>query len=306
LFQIEVADLIDIASGILRLAERRRTRLFLRPDIYGRFMSALVYIPRDRYTTAVRHRIEEELTRTFSAVSIDFEARMSESALARLFFRIRLPKDYIVPADLHAAELQDRLVRAARSWPEGIEKVLRDSMPREQAERLVAKWAEAFPAGYRVDFEVEDALGDIRRFEDFDAAYKQTLSSGLGPEQCAPGMQVYVPEGVGDDLEEDARVKLYMAHPESLSKILPFFHNLGIEVLDERPFEIETADKRDFFLYDLGLKYPAGVDPLATAELLTEAFGAAITGLSESDNFDRLVLSEGMHSRQIVILRAYA
>ncbi|MBP2413720.1 glutamate dehydrogenase [Arthrobacter stackebrandtii] len=306
LFQIEVADLIEIASGILRLAERRRTRLFLRPDIYGRFMSALVYIPRDRYTTAVRHRIEEELTRTFSAVSIDFEARMSESALARLFFRIRLPKDYIVPADLHAAELQDRLVRAARSWPEGIEKVLRDSMPREQAERLVAKWAEAFPAGYRVDFEVEDALGDIRRFEDFDAAYKQTLSSGLGPEQCAPGMQVYVPEGVGDALEEDARVKLYMAHPESLSKILPFFHNLGIEVLDERPFEIETADKRDFFLYDLGLKYPAGVDPLATAELLTEAFGAAITGLSESDNFDRLVLSEGMHARQIVILRAYA
>ena len=306
LFQIEVSDLIDIADGILRLAERRRTRLFLRPDIYGRFMSALVFIPRDRYTTAVRHRIEEELTRTFGAVSIDFEARMSESALARLFFRIRLPKDSVVPAELHAAELEQRLVRAARSWPEGIEQVLRDSVPRDTAERLVAQWAEAFPAGYRVDFEVEDALADIRRFEDFDARYKEATAAGISADKCAPGMHVYLPAGIGDELEEDARVKLYMAHPQSLSKILPFFHNLGLEVLDERPFEIETADKRDFFLYDLGLRYPAGVDPLTTADLLTEAFGAAITGLSESDNFDRLVLSERMHSRQIVILRAYA
>ncbi|MEO8219384.1 MAG: NAD-glutamate dehydrogenase [Specibacter sp.] len=306
LFQIEVPDLIEIANGILRLAERRRTRLFLRPDIYGRFMSALVYIPRDRYTTAVRHRIEEELTRTFGAVAIDFEARMSESALARLFFRIRLPKQYLVPEDLQVSELEQRLVRAARSWPEGIAQVLRESQPRDVADRLVPKWQDAFPASYRIDFEVEDALADIASFEAFDAGYKEVVAAGLSPAQCAPGMQVYLPAGGAETLEEDARVKLFMAHPQSLTKILPFFHNLGLEVLDERPFEIETADKRDFFLYDLGLKYPAGVDPLATAELLTAAFGAAITGASESDPFDRLVLTEGMQWRQIVILRAYA
>ncbi|MGO4384566.1 NAD-glutamate dehydrogenase [Specibacter sp. RAF43] len=306
LFQIEVDDLIETANGILRLQERRRTRLFLRPDIYGRFMSALVYIPRDRYTTAVRRRIEEELTRTFDAVSIDFEARMSESALARLFFRIRLPKNFYVPAELKASELEQRLVMAARSWPEGIAQVLRDSNSLETADRLAAKWSEAFPASYRVDFEVEDAQEDIQRFEDFDAEYKRLADVGVGPEKCAPGMHVYLPNGSADTLEEDARVKLYMAHPQSLSKILPFFHNLGIEVLDERPFEIGTADKRDFFLYDLGLKYPAGVDPLATAELLTAAFGAATTGASESDLFDRLVLTEGMGWRQIIVLRAYA
>ncbi|GAA5229704.1 NAD-glutamate dehydrogenase [Arthrobacter cryoconiti] len=306
LFQMETADLIETATGILRLAERRRTRLFLRPDIYGRFMSALVYIPRDRYTTAVRRRIEQELTRTFNAVSIDFEARMSESVLARLFFRIRLPKEFFVPADLQTAELEQRLVMAARSWPEGITQVLRDTQPLETAAGLGAKWAEAFPASYRVDFEVEDALKDIKRFEAFDTKYKQVIESGAGPEKCAPGMDVYLPEGAVDSQAGDARVKLYMAHPQSLSQILPFFHNLGIEVIDERPFEIETADRRDFFLYDLGLKYPANVDPLATADLLTSAFGAATTGASESDLFDRLVLREDMDWRQIVILRAYA
>jgi len=306
LFQIETDQLIETAEGILRLQERRRTRLFLRPDIYGRFMSALIFIPRDRYTTAVRRRIEDELTRTFDAVSIDFEARMSESALARLFFRIRLSKDFIIPADLRSAELEQRLVMAARSWPEGIAQVLRETQPLEAAEHLAAKWSEAFPASYRVDFEVEDALEDIKRFEDFDTHYKQVGEAGGLAEECAPGMNVYLPDGALDGQQGDARVKLYMAHPQSLSQILPFFHNLGIEVIDERPFEIETADKRDFFLYDLGLKYPAGVDPLKTADLLTNAFGAATTGASESDLFDRLVLTEGMEWRQIVILRAYA
>lgn len=305
LFQMETEDLIETATGILRLAERRRTRLFLRPDIYGRFMSALVYIPRDRYTTAVRHRIENELMTTFGGVSIDFEARMSESALARLFFRIRLPKDYREPEGFSAATLEKRLVMAARSWPEGITQVLRDSQPREIADKLAAKWSDAFPASYRVAFEVEDALEDIHSFEKFDASYKVAIDRGLAPEKCAPGMSVYLPVD-GDMLEEDARVKLYMAHPQSLSKILPFFHNLGIEVLDERPFEIESADRRDFFLYDLGLKYPAGIDPVGTAALLTDAFGAAFTGASESDLFDRLVLTEGMEWRQILILRAYA
>jgi glutamate dehydrogenase len=104
LFQIEVPDLAAIATGIQRLQERRRTRLFLRPDIYGRFMSAVVYLPRDRYTTNVRLRIEQELRETFNAVSIDYEARMTESALARLFFRIRLPKNADV-SNINAEEL---------------------------------------------------------------------------------------------------------------------------------------------------------------------------------------------------------
>ena len=308
LFQIEIPDLAAIANGIQRLQERRRTRLFLRPDIYGRFMSALVYLPRDRYTTNVRLRIEQELRETFNAVSIDFEARMTESALARLFFRIRLPKDADV-SNINSDELEKRLVRAARSWGEGIAEVLRArgdgggaGLGEDGAKELAANWAEAFPVGYRVDYEIEDALTDIDRFEKYGAAAERAGEAVR--EQ--PGVHVYLPEGAGATLEEDARVKLYMLEPKSLSQILPYFHNLGLEVLDERPFEIETADHRDYFLYDLGLKYPAGVDPQATGQLLGESFGAAVTGAVESDSFDRLVLREGMHWRKVVVLRAYA
>ncbi|GAC1513832.1 MAG: hypothetical protein NVS1B16_06360 [Pseudarthrobacter sp.] len=301
LFQIETADLAATATGIQKLQERRRTRLFLRPDIYGRFMSALVYIPRDRYTTSVRHRIEDELRATFNAESIDYEARMTESALARLFFRIRLPRGADA-SHVDVAELEQRLVRAGRSWSEGVTEVLRErGGDGQQAKKLAAIWSEAFPVSYRVDYEVEDALEDIARFEKYGAEAERIS----GARQERPGVHVYLPTGAGADLEEDARVKLYMLEPKSLSQILPYFHNLGLEVLDERPFEIETADGRDFFLYDLGLKYPAGVNPLATGELLGDSFGAAITGAVESDSLDRLVLREGMHWRQITVLRAY-
>ncbi|MCB5283199.1 MULTISPECIES: NAD-glutamate dehydrogenase [unclassified Arthrobacter] len=305
LFQIEIPDLAAIATGIQRLQERRRTRLFLRPDLYGRFMSALVYLPRDRYTTNVRLRIEKELRDTFDAVSIDFEARMTESALARLFFRIRLPKNSDV-STVNSDDLEKRLVRAARSWSEGISEVLHTradgGLKEDGAKELAAVWAEAFPASYRVDYEVEDALEDIARFEKYGAGAQDSAHEV----QEQPGVHVYLPDGAGATLEEDARVKLYMLEPKSLSQILPYFHNLGLEVLDERPFEIETADHRDFFLYDLGLKYPAGVDPLETGELLAEAFSAAVSGAVESDSFDRLVLREGMRWRQVVVLRAYA
>jgi glutamate dehydrogenase len=291
LFQIGVTDLVTTALGILRLQERRRTRLFLRPDVYGRFMSALVYLPRDRYTTSVRLRIEGELRAALDADSIDFEARMSESALARLFFRIRLQRGAEIP-EIDAAQLEERLVRAARSWSEGIVEVAQERFDQDSAQSLAISWAESFPPSYRVDYEVEDALEDIARFE-------MLADSGAG----VPQLHVYVPERDG---AEDARLKLYLTEAKSLTQILPYFHNLGLEVLDERPFEITRADGRSFFLYDLGLKYPAGISALGTAPLLQDAFSAAVSGSSESDAFDRLVLSEELGWRQVVILRAYA
>ncbi|MGN6402942.1 NAD-glutamate dehydrogenase [Sinomonas sp.] len=305
LFQIDADLLFETVTRIQLLQERRRTRLFLRPDVYGRFMNAVVYLPKDRYNTAVRRRIEVELEKEFHSDQIDYDAHLSDSALARLYFRIRLPKD----ADIKSADgaaLEQRLVTATRSWAEGIAEVLHENRPLEEAEHLAAVWQDAFPASYRVDYSIEDALEDIERFEEY-AAERAEAEKAEGEELPErPSVRVYVPVGVGDELEEDARVKLYLLEPKSLSQILPYFHNLGLEVLDEKPFEIETADARDFFLYDLGLKYPAGVEPLATGELLADAFGAALSGMTESDALDRLVLREGMTSRQVVILRSYA
>ncbi|NYD78377.1 NAD-glutamate dehydrogenase [Arthrobacter cupressi] len=310
LFHIDAAQLAAHARDILRLQERHSTRLFLRPDSYGRFMTALVFLPRRRYSTAVRLNIERELREAFGSDAIEFELRLGESAMARVFFRILLPhaealagagtptetSDPAQPAVIDSAALEQRIIAATRSWAQGLDEALQARLPADEATRLSRLWAAAFPASYKADYEVEDAVEDIAKFESFAPGDDDTAD---------PLLTVYRRPGTAV-LSEDARIRLYMTRPQSLTQILPFFHNLGLKVLDQRPFTVLRADGRQFFLYDLGLKYPRGVDPLATGELLAGSFSAAMRGDAESDAFDQLVLREGLGWRRTAILRAYA
>ena len=136
LFQISLDDLYDIATSVMHLEERRRTRLFLRRDDYGRFMSCLVFIPRDRYTTAVRLRMEEILKRAFAGASVDYTTRVSESVLARLHFVVRVPQGAQLPS-VDVDELERRLVDATRTWVEDLAEALRVDHGEEGAGRLV-------------------------------------------------------------------------------------------------------------------------------------------------------------------------
>ena len=295
LFHIDANDLASHAREILRLQERHSTRLFLRPDSYGRFMSALVFLPRRRYSTAVRLNIERELREAFNSKAVEFELRLSESAMARVFFRILLPVGGRPAVDASALEL--RIIAATRSWAEGLGEALQHRFPAGDAARLSMQWAQAFPASYKADYEVEDAVEDIIKFESLDGL--------AGTNRDDPLLSVYARPGT-PVLAEDARIRLYLTRPKSLTQILPFFHNLGLEVLDQRPFDVRRADGHTFFLYDLGLKYPSGVDPLGTSELLADSFCAAMRGDIESDTFDALVIREGIGWRQTAILRGYA
>ncbi len=299
LFHISAEQLAAHAREILRLQERHSTRLFLRPDSYGRFMTALVFLPRRRYNTAVRLNIERELREAYGSDSIEFELRLGESAVARVFFRVLLPHAGMphagTPGVVDASVLEPRIVAATRTWAQGLSEALQARYPSEEAVRLSRQWAAAFPASYKADFEVEDAVEDISRFESFPP--------GDGVED--PLLTVYQRPGT-PVLTEDARIRLYLTRPRSLTQILPLFHNLGLKVLDQRPFDLQRTDGQQFFLYDLGLQYPRGVDPLATGDLLAGSFCAAMRGDAESDAFDALVIKEGLDWRRIAILRAYA
>ena len=86
LFQISDDELFDVAMGILHLGERQRLRLFARRDPFGRFFSLLVFVPRDRFNTENRRRIEAILRTATGAATIDYTTRVSESVLVRLHF----------------------------------------------------------------------------------------------------------------------------------------------------------------------------------------------------------------------------
>ena len=135
LFHMSAEKLYETAGGVLGLNERRQTRLFLRQDTFGRFMSAVVFLPRDRYNTSVRQRIETQLFEVFDAEAIDFEVRLTSSSLARLFFRIRLPYTGEV-RDFDHEDLESRLRAAVRSWPESLGRAIGQEFEDEKAGAL--------------------------------------------------------------------------------------------------------------------------------------------------------------------------
>lgn len=300
LFHIDARQLAEHARHILRLQERHSTRLFLRLDSHNRFMTALVFLPRQRFSTAVRLNIERELREAFGSEAIEFELRLGESAMARVFFRVLLPHEG-APAVVDSAVLEQRIIAATRSWAEGLDEALHARFPADEASRLSRQWATAFPASYKADYDVEDAIQDIVRFESFGPRDGDMTEDHTAD----PLLTVYKRPGT-PVLAEDARIRLYLTRPQSLTQILPFFHNLGLRVLDQRPFDVQRADGRSFFLYDLGLVYPRGVDPLETGDLLAGSFCAAMRGDAESDAFDALVIRERIDWRRTAILRAYA
>jgi len=293
LFHMSAEKLHETAGGVLGLNERRQTRVFLRQDTFGRFMSAVVFLPRDRYNTSVRQRIETQLFEVFDAEAIDFEVRLTSSSLARLFFRIRLPYTGEVRDFDHEA-LEARLRAAVRSWPESLGLAIGLEFEDEKADALGPVWENAFPGSYREDYEIEEAIQDLKRCEEL---------WGRDPDLPAEVRVAQTADG-------QVRLNIYLTQALSLTELLPLLHNMGLTVLDQRPYTVTPADGREFQLYDFGVELPEGVDPQGpedakTEDLIEDTLCAVLSNRSESDSLDRLVLTERMGWRTVAVMRAY-
>ncbi|MEV3973320.1 NAD-glutamate dehydrogenase domain-containing protein [Streptomyces sp. NPDC050698] len=296
LFQTPVPELQRIATSVLYLQERRSLRLYLRQDEYGRYYSALVYLPRDRYTTGVRLRIVDILKEELGGISVDFTAWNTESILSRLHFVVRVPQGTELPqlSDADKQRIEARLVEAARFWADGFADTLYE-VDWERAAELLRRYSGAFPEGYKADHTPRSAVADLLHLEQLTEENNFSLS-------------LYEPLGAAP---EERRFKIYCkGQAISLSAVLPVFNRLGVEVVDERPYELRCSDRSAAWIYDFGLRMPrAGAgDYLGddARERFSEAFAATWTGKAENDGFNALVLSAGLTWRQAMVLRAYA
>ncbi|MFF8290234.1 NAD-glutamate dehydrogenase [Streptomyces sp. NPDC016309] len=298
LFQTPVDQLESIATSVLYLQERRKLRLYLRQDEYGRYYSALVYLPRDRFNTTVRLRIIDILKEELGGTSVDFTAWNTESILSRLHFVVRVPQGTeLTPlTDADSERIEARLVEAARSWEDGFGEALNAEMGEERAAELLRRYGNSFPEGYKADHTPRSAVADLAHLEQLVRGEKDFALSLYEPVGSGPG---------------ERRFKIYKTGAQiSLSAVLPVLNRLGVEVVDERPYELRCADRTQAWIYDFGLRMPhgAGGDYLAddARERFQEAFAATWTGRAENDGFNALVLSAGLGWRQAMVLRAYA
>ncbi|MDL5201909.1 NAD-glutamate dehydrogenase [Streptomyces sp. ALI-76-A] len=300
LFQTPVDELQAIVTSVLYLQERRRLRLYLRQDEYGRYYSALVYLPRDRYTTGVRLRIIDILKEELGGISVDFSAWNTESILSRLHFVVRVPQGTELPqlSDADKERIEGRLVEAARSWADGFAEALNAEFGEERAAELLRRYNNAIPEGYKADHNPRTAVADLAHLEE------------LSEEKGFFSLSLYEPVGAAP---EERRFKIYRKGESiSLSAVLPVLNRLGVEVMDERPYELRCSDRSIAWVYDFGLRMPrpksGSGDYLGddARERFQDAFAATWTGKAENDGFNALVLSAGLTWRQAVVLRAYA
>ncbi len=296
LFAVATDRLAETVQEVQHLSERRRPRIFVRKDEFGRFASALVFVPRDRYTTAVRLRIEAILREVFDAEHVDYTTRLSDSPLAQLHFVLRSGAGRSVP-DVDADALQERVLTAIRTWEEQLADAVHEQTTRDAdrdaavedtedaANALLATFT--FPEAYKEDVEPADAVPDLLRLD-------ALARTGTG--------SVHLTAGEGP---ADRRFKIFSDAPLSLTRVLPVLTDLGVEVTDERPYSITTPQQPDgsMHIYDFGLR----ADPQTWDDDPTrfeEAFAAAWSGAAESDALNALVLTARLSWRQIVVLRA--
>lgn len=288
LFQTPVDELTAIAEAVLHTRERRQVRLFVRRDVYGRFLSCMVYLPRDRYTTAVRERIAAILKTQLGGESVEYTARVSESMLARLHFVVRPPKGELV-GEYDVEDLERRLAEAARSWRDDFVSAVHAEYGEEEGAQLARAYADSFPEAFKEDYAPRTGAVDLGRLEAIEGDEGVALSLYQLP----------------DSGPNEARLKVFrIGSPLSLSHVLPVLSSMGVEVVDERPYTLDDL-ARPSCIYDFGLRYHRPL-PAAGRELFQDAVSAVWDDRNEVDGFNALVLAAGLTWRQATVLRAYA
>src|SRR4051794_1748286 len=296
LFALSSREMLDMAMAVVDLGSRRRTLLFLRADQLAHFVSCLVYLPRDRYTTGVRLEMQDILVRELGGESIEYTARVSESPWAVVHFTVRLPEGSrpgSVDVSLrNEARIQDLLTEATRTWGDRLLGAVKTgSIDQVKAEH----YSTAFPEVYKQAVGPADAINDIAIIEELqDNSVKLVFSE--------------------DGRDGSAQLIWYLGgRSASLSQLLPMLQSMGVIVLEERPFTVTRPDGLSVWIYQFKISVfsdipdePEGPQRDATAVRFADAVTAIWHARAEIDRFNELVLRAHLTWQQVVILRTYA
>ncbi len=290
LFQSSDDQLFRNALGVLHLATRPRTRLFVRPDRFGRFVSCLIYVPRERYNTELRIKMGEILSDAFNGRVATWAPSFGDNAMARVHFVIALNAGGT--SDLDVAAIEKRIVGAVRSWSDDLRDQLIEKMGEHEGNRLHALYHRGFPTAYCDAFNTVTAIADIEKMEDLTDA--------------APlGLKFYRRL---EDPDSTVRFKLFhLGRAIPLSDCLPVLEHMGFRVLEEYPYGIDRHEET-IWLHDFYMESADGYD-LVLSDLrqkLEETFAAIWAAEADDDRLNRLVLLAGITVRETTILRAYS
>ena len=288
LIEIDTANLERIATGIVSLQENPRVRVFLRNDSWGRYVSALVYMPRDRFDTTVRKRIATLLSETLKTDNIDFFVTVGESRLARLHLIARMPAG--TRYDYDAEALEREVARIVRGWQDELQINLIEHCGEERGNALLRRYAQVLPLAYQDQVPPTSAVSDLER---------------LATAEESGRVEVKLNAPYGDDGAHQ-HIKLFRnGRPRPLSTVLPVFENLGVTVLSEQPFKLDGCE---LHMADFAVLLPRAdaLDDETTRSAFVSLLEKLLRDEAENDGLNRLVLLAGLDNARVTILRAYS
>ncbi|WP_288355248.1 NAD-glutamate dehydrogenase [uncultured Cycloclasticus sp.] len=292
LFHSNDEQLLSLALGVLKLKERQRTRVFARIDAYGRFVSMLVYVPRDRYNTMARKKMEQIICAKLQTDSVDFNVQFSESIFARIHFMVHTNTDWVGEFDV--SEVESEIIEALRDWKDDLLSSLVHRHGETKGTELWNRYGDGFTSAYKDNYPARFAVADIEKAERLKVSADQQIQ-----------MSLYQPlESHGEGLQFKLINK---GVPAPLSQTLPVLENMGVTVFDERPFEVtDLSSQSSYWVHDFGLVYNTELPDIESIkENFQLVFEKVWTGNIENDGFNQLVIKANLDWKQIMLLRAY-
>jgi glutamate dehydrogenase len=290
LFQATVPELLSAARGMLALQERQRVALFVRTDRFERFVSAIVFVPRDRMDTRLRQAIGDLIAAAFGGRLSTNYVLIGDGPLARVHYIVATMPGAVPEVDLRA--LERALAEAARSFRDRLAEALVAEHGEAAGLAVVGTWADAFPPGYTQARTASEAMADI-------ALAEQALATGR--------LALVLSRRTG---QKPHALTLRVAHPDGpvpLSDILPLIECLAFRAIEEVPHHLHPAGTgmRTVVLHEFVIETVGRAVPDAAAiPLAAEALDALWAGQAEPDQFNRLVLRAGVSWRDAWVLRA--
>ncbi len=288
LWQIDDGLLYETAMGILQLSERPRPRGFFRPDRFERFVSCLIYVPRENYHSGLRVAIGDILCDAYNGEISVYYAQLSEQALARWHFIIRTKPGQVKKPD--PREINAKIADAAQGWTDRLLKHLIERNGEERGNKLDHYYRDKFSAAYREAFTPAQAAYDIEILEEVS-----------GKDVLRVDFYRHLADG-----DHHYRLKIHHGtRVVPLSDCMPVLENMGFRVLGENSFEL--SDQSGGHIHDFRLERDGGCDHSLTVikPLVEDLFEQVWQGVAEEDGFNELVLTAAMSWDEIVILRAY-
>ncbi len=291
LFQIELEDLSRISLGIVTLSGRSLVRFFAREDKFKRFVSCLIFIPREQFNTSVQERIHSLLEKSYEGEILGSYMQVTESNLTRLHIIVRT--ESIIP-EVNSGEIEDQLVKICRSWNDDFTDLVKKSFDRDQAKEIIANYQDAFPASYAYMFKAKNAIYDIDLI-------KKTIGSKDGLI-----FDIYKSSGVADDVAE---IKIYSVEKKmQLSDIMPVLDSFGFNIIHENTYFVSLKNEKKVWIHYFNINLSKFGDILTQAIIqnFKDTISSIYQGRTQIGYLNRMVVAANLNNRQISLLRAYS